>query len=616
MRLMENEKAFCVRLAPSGKLNPMEIPRRLFDFAYYQLAHYPSEIMMKSRYMGEWKSYSTQEFVDTMNALSAGLLKEGVRAGDKIALITESNRCEWNIVDHAVLQIGAIDVPIYPNMTEADYEYILNHAEVTLCFVSGEALHTKVQSIREKLPSLRAVYTFDPVEGAVQWTHLLRQPDPTELAQVRERSSAVKEEDLATIIYTSGTTGVPKGVMLSHRNIASNAIDSTERLPLVVKGDSRSLSFLPCCHIFERMLQYLYIMNGVSVYLTGMDQIKDDMIYTRPNIFTAVPRLLEKFYDGIVAKGRANSGVKRLLFNWAHDLALRWEPDGRNGAWYEFQLGIARKLVFSKVKEALGLTELGGAASGSAALQPRLARFFNGAGIWILEGYGLTETSPVISVNTFRSPGMCRPGSVGKVIRNVEVKIASDGEIICRGPNVMMGYFKAPDLTAEVLRDGWFSTGDIGELRDDFLVITDRKKEMFKTSGGKYVAPQVIENILKESPFIEQCIVIGDGEKFPAALIVPEYSVLRNWAMINGIGFNSDQELAGHPKVEELIMKEVEKSNARFGKWEQVKAVRLLSRPFDIARGEITPTLKLRRKKILQNYQDLVTDIYKHSSES
>jgi long-chain acyl-CoA synthetase len=588
----------------------MDIPRRLFDFPYYQLEHCPLEVMMTSRRDGEWTDYSTRSFIDQMNHVSAGLLALGIQPGDRIALITDANRSEWNILDHAILQIGAIDVPVYPTMTEQDYDYIFNHSGVKLCFVSNAELWNKVNAVRPRTPDLREVFTFDTVSGARNWSEIAETGRSGDHQRVRELAAKVQEDDLATIIYTSGTTGLPKGVMLSHRNIASNAVASTERLPTLEIGNSRSLSFLPCCHIFERMLHYLYMLNGVTIHLTGMDQIKDDMIRTRPHIFTAVPRLLEKFYDGIVAKGMSNTGVKKLLFRWAVDLALRWEPDGANGAWYEFQLGIARKLVFSKVKAALGLTELGGAASGSAALQPRLARFFNGAGIPVLEGYGLTETSPVISVNTFRHPNMCRVGSVGKIIRDVEVRIADDGEILCKGPNVMLGYFKSPELTQEVLRDGWFHTGDIGEVRDGFLAITDRKKEMFKTSGGKYVAPQVIENVLKESPFIEQCMVIGESQKFPAALIVPEFVGLRDWAISAGIGEVSDTELIRHPKVQKLFLDEIELRNARFGKWEQVKAFRLLPRAFTIEAGEITPTLKLRRKKIMENYTDLVGDIY------
>lgn len=588
----------------------MDKPRRLFDFPYYQLANSPLEVMVTSRYLGQWKGYSTQQFVDTMNRASAGLLRLGVQPGDRIALITDGNRSEWNILDHAVLQIGAVDVPIYPTMTLQDYDFIFNHAGVKYCFVSNAELWKKVKEVQSRTPDLKEVFVFDPVEGARSWEEILVEATDDEKQRIGKLSAEVGEDELATIIYTSGTTGLPKGVMLSHRNIASNAVDSTERLPNLEIGNSRALSFLPCCHIFERMLHYLYFLNGVSVYLTGMDQIKDDMILTRPHIFTAVPRLFEKFYDGIVAKGMANKGIKKALFSWAVNLALHWEPDGAKGSWYEFRLGLARNLVFSKVKAALGLTEIGGAASGSAALQPRLARFFNGAGIPVLEGYGLTETSPVIAVNTFREPAMCRVGTVGKVIRNVEVKIAEDGEILCKGPNVMLGYYKAPELTSEVLKDGWFHTGDIGEVRDGFLAITDRKKEIFKTSGGKYVAPQVIENVLKESPFIEQCIVIGEGQKFPAVLVVPEFIGLRDWAASHGLNELSDSALIDHPEVQKLFNQEIEKRNDRFGKWEQIKAFRLLPRAFTIDAGEITPTLKLKRKKILENYRELVSDIY------
>lgn len=590
----------------------MDSPKRLFDFPLYQLEKFPLDVMMTSQLAGKWVPYSTSKFVENMNAVSRGLLQMGVRPGDKIAMITHANRCEWNIMDCGILQIGAVDVPIYPTMTETDYEYIMNHAEVKYCFVSNAELYHKVDSIRSKVPTLQNVYTFEKVDGAAHWKEVIEAGKSGSDSDVKALADKVEESALATIIYTSGTTGLPKGVMLSHRNIASNAVDCEERLPLMVKGQSRSLSFLPICHIYERMLHYLYMANGVSMYLTGMEAIKDDLNLAKPQIFTAVPRLLEKFYDGIMAKGLANTGIKKSLFIWAHDLAMRWEPDGQNGMWYEMQLSIARKLVFSKVKSALGLTEIGGVASGSAALQPRLARFFNGAGIALMEGYGLTETSPVISVNTFRKPNMYRSGSVGKVINDVTVKIAPDGEILCQGPNVMIGYYKAPDITAEVLKDGWFYTGDIGELRDGFLFITDRKKEMFKTSGGKYVAPQVIENALKEIPFIEQCMVVGDGEKFPAALIVPEMNILKSWATKNKISANSDEELLSSPKLYDMIDAEIAKLNERFGKWEQVKTFRLIAHPFTVASGEITPTLKLKRKIIMLHYKHLVDDIYKH----
>lgn len=565
---------------------------------------------MSSRFNGEWMSHSTAEFVAKMNEFTKGLMALGIAPGDRIAIITHANRVEWNVVDAGTLQAGAIDVPIYPTMTEQDYDYIMNHAEVKMCFVSNEELFHKVKNVQGKVPSLQTIYTFDDVKGAPSWKTVLEAGKSITDAQVKSAADAVKETDLATIIYTSGTTGLPKGVMLSHRNIASNALDSEERLPSLIKGQSRCLSFLPICHIYERMLHYLYMANGVSMYLTGMEAIKDDLNVAKPHIFTAVPRLLEKVYDGIVAKGLANTGVKKALFQWAHDLALQWQPDGRNGAWYEFKLSIARKLVFSKVKAALGLTQIGGIASGSAALQPRLARFFNGAGMWLMEGYGLTETSPVISVNTFRKAGMYEVGTVGKLIRNVEVRIAEDGEIVVKGPNVMMGYYKAPDITAEVLKDGWFHTGDIGEFRNGFLAITDRKKEIFKTSGGKYVAPQPIENAMKESRFIEQCMVVGENERFPGILIVPEWVALREWAGKNGVAFSSDEELISNEKVHKLYEAEIESRNPRFGKWEQIKEFRFVMQPFSIDRGEMTPTLKLKRKGILKNHEALVLSMY------
>jgi long-chain acyl-CoA synthetase len=591
----------------------MNRPKRLFDFPYYQLAKYPLKEMMTSKVGGQWTSVSTEEFIDMMNKVSRGLLALGIKPGEKIALITHANRFEWDVMDHGIMQIGAIDVPIYPTMTEADCRYIMNHAETRLCFVSNDELYDKICRVKPDVPSLEAVYTFDQIDGAKYWKELFQDAEKIRQEEVKKLSDQVKEDDLATIIYTSGTTGLPKGVMLTHRNIASNALDCEERLPLLDNGKSRCLSFLPISHIYERMLHYLYIANGIHMYLGGMDTIKEDLSIAKPHMFTGVPRLFEKFYDGIYAKGMANTGIKKKLFQWAHDLAIRWEPDGANGAWYELQLSVARKLVFSKVKAALGLTDIRGVASGSAALQVRLAKFFNGAGIWVQEGYGLTETSPVISVNTFRKPHMFKTGAVGKPIPNVEVKIAEDGEILCKGPNVMMGYYKDQEKTDEVLKNGWFYTGDIGELKDGFLRITDRKKELFKTSGGKYVAPQVIENAMKESIYIEQIIVIGDGEKFPAALIVPELIGLAAWATANGIDTSNVQAMLENEKVNKLIEHDIERINPRFGAWEQIKSFRLLPRQFTIAEGEITPTLKLKRKKIMENWNHLVDDIYRRN---
>ena len=582
--------------------------KRLFDFVYEQLQECPLDKMVTSRFAGEWKSYSTQEFVDTMNAVSRGLLELGVQKGDKIALITTGNRAEWNIMDHAILQIGAIDVPIYPTMTEDDYTYIMNHAEVKLCFISDEDIYKKIKSIRDKVPTLKSVYSFEKVSDCPSWLDVRDLGKNLSHDKVKALSDSVKPEDMATIIYTSGTTGLPKGVMLSHNNISSNALDSKERLPYLEEGQSIALSFLPCCHIYERMLHYLYIDNRVSIYLSGLDAVKDDLFYVKPHVFSAVPRLLEKFYDGVMAKGMASTGIKKTIFAWSVGVALQW--DVNQSFFYKIKLAIARKLVFSKVKLALGLENIKGVPSGSAALQARLARFFCGAGIVIKEGYGLTETSPVISVNTTRIPNMYRVGTVGKPINHVQVKIAQDGEILCKGPNVMIGYYREPEKTAEVLKDGWFATGDIGEIKDGFLRITDRKKELFKTSGGKYVAPQVVENAMKESIYIEQIIVIGDGQKFPAALIVPEYVALKAWAEREGVAVDQELKWLNDVRVIKMIEDEINRVNARFGNWEQVKAFRLLPRAFTIDAAEITPTLKLKRKQICANWKAEIDSIY------
>lgn len=581
--------------------------KRLFDFAYDQLENLPLDVMFRSKCNGEWETYSTRKFIDYVNQLSNGLVEYGIQPGQKIALITDSNRTEWNICDHASLQIGAIDVPIYPTMTEHDIQYILNHSEAVICFVSNSDLLRKIQNIREQVPSLKEVFTFEKIEGAKHWKELFSLNEDSAKV-VQSRKDKIKTEDLATIIYTSGTTGLPKGVMLSHTNIASNVENCVDRLPYLEKGKARCVSFLPVCHIYERMLHYLYIDNSVSVTLTGMDNIKDDLVAFKPHIFTAVPRLLEKFFDGIIAKGESNSGIKKSLFQWAVKLAVQWEPERANGSWYEFKLKLAQKIVFSKVKAALGLTEIGAIACGSAALQPRLARFFTAAGIPVKEGYGLTETSPVISVNTLRRPNMYRPGTVGMIIPKTEIKFAEDGEILVKGPQVMMGYYKNPETTAEVLNDGWFSTGDIGIIQDGFLRITDRKKELFKTSGGKYVAPQVLENALKESPFIEQCMVVGDGQKFPGALIVVDCAFAR--IQFPELKALSNEEIVNNEKVFQSVRSFIAEMNKGFGNWEQVKAFHLSPKPFTVENGEITPTLKLKRKKILENYAQQIDKLY------
>ncbi|MDG1535515.1 MAG: long-chain fatty acid--CoA ligase [Schleiferiaceae bacterium] len=590
----------------------MKQPTRLFDIPHYQLEHIPMKLMMTSKVGGEWKSYSTKEFIEAVDQASRALLELGVKHGDKVALISHNNRCEWNIMDHALLQIGAVDVPIYPTMTEADYEYIFNHSESIYCFVSNDELYDKVSAVIDKCEHMNKVYTFERYEGKNHWSEVLELgADQTRQAEVEKARDAVNPEDLATIIYTSGTTGLPKGVMLSHKNVVSNVIAATPRIPGLIKGEAKTLSFLPVCHSFERFIQYLYMYNGASIYFAeSIETIKADLNYCQPTIFTAVPRLLEKFFDGIVANGTSAGGLKTKIFEWAVSLALQWEPEQANGGFYQWKLGIADKLVFSKVRAALGMTEIKAVASGSAALQPRLARFFNGIGVPILEGYGLTETSPVISVNTTAEPGMLRIGAVGKVIDGVEAKIAEDGEILAKGPNIMMGYYKQPELTAEVMTGEWFHTGDIGVIEDGFIRITDRKKEMFKTSGGKYVAPQLIENELKASHLIEQSMVIGSGRKFPSAICILNEPGVKEWCSRHDITYTTIEEMAVNQQVRDRVWQDVERANAGFGKWEQVKKIIIDTDEFTVDNGCLTPTFKVKRKPILAKYEAKIDELY------
>lgn len=588
---------------------------RLFDFPYYQLEKFSSiSDALVTKQNGEWIKTSTQEYIDNANAISRALLRLGVNKNDKIAVISTNNRTEWNITDIGILQTGAQNVPIYPTISEDDYEYILNHSGAIYCFISDSEVLRKINLIRDKVPYLKEVYSFNLIEGCKNWTDLLELgKDSSNQDVVEDRKNNVKTEDLATIIYTSGTTGKPKGVMLSHQNIVSNVIDSAPRIPFTA-GNSRALSFLPICHIFERMILYLYQYYGVSVYFgESIEKISDNIKEVKPTVMTAVPRLLEKVYDKIYAKGTELTGIKKMLFFWAIDLGLRFEPYGKNGVWYEFQLKIARKLIFRKWKEGLG-GNLDLMVSGSAALQPRLARIFAAAEIPVMEGYGLTETSPVITVNDMRNFGF-RVGTVGKIIDNVTVKIAEDGEILCKGPNVMMGYYKDEKLTNEVIVDGYFHTGDIGVFdADGFLKITDRKKEMFKTSGGKYIAPQLIENTMKQSRFIEQIMVIGDGEKMPAALIQPNFEFIQEWAKIHSISIGtSNKDIISNTKVIDRIQEEINELNEKFGNWEKIKRFELTPDLWTIDGGHLTPTLKLKRKIVLEKYKDLYSKIYGQS---
>lgn len=580
--------------------------KRIVDLVDFQLKNAPREDSLVRKINGKWQKTSTLEFKQESDKISLAMLAMGLQPGDKVALITTTNRTEWNIMDMGLLNIGVVDVPLYPTITSEDYQYIMNDAEVKYCFVSDKALADKVNAVKKNIPSLLEIYTFEKVEGYKHWSEVQNKASEEYRSRLNEIKDKIQEDDLATIIYTSGTTGVPKGVMLSHKNLISNAQACTERIPY--GPGYKSLSFLPICHVYERLKHYLYMMTGIGIYYAeSMDTIGDNLKEVKPHVFSAVPRLLEKVYDRIMAKGNELTGIKRKLFFWSLRLAENYDPHKRG--FYRLKLAIARKLVFSKWQEALGGNVLA-VASGSAALQPRLARIYLGAGINVWEGYGLTETSPVIAVNCNKNDGI-RIGTVGRVLSNVKVMIAEDGEILVKGPNVMLGYYKKQAQTDEVIDEkGWFHTGDIGEFVDgDFLKITDRKKEMFKTSGGKYVAPQKIENSLKESPFIEQVAVIGNNQKFPSALIVPAFEALEKWAASNGIA-GTRSELVKNDKIIELFRSEVENVNKGLGNWEQIKKPVLLDKEFTIDGGELTPTLKLKRKAIDAKYQDLINKIY------
>ncbi|MEZ4721315.1 MAG: long-chain fatty acid--CoA ligase [Flavobacteriales bacterium] len=584
----------------------MEI-KRLFDIPYHQLNNYPKEDSLAGKVNGKWAKTSTQQFVDTAMKVSKSLVSMGINPMDKVAIIS-NNRPEWNICDIGMMMAGAINVPIYPTISSKDYEFIFNDSEVKICFVSDQELLDKVLEIKDKVPSLSHIVSFQKLEQAELFTDFIERGKDVPTEEIDKRKAAIKSEDLATLIYTSGTTGSPKGVMLSHNNIVANVHGSRERLPCT--EHSKAVSFLPLCHIYERMVLYLFMYTGVSIYYAeSMDTIGDNIREVQPNVFTAVPRLLEKVFDRIMAKGSELTGIKKALFFWAVSLGERWEPYGKNGAFYEFQLRIASKLIFSKWREALG-GNVEAIASGSAALQPRLARIFNAAGVPVLEGYGLTETSPVVSVNTFKNHGFMI-GTTGRKLNNVEVKIAEDGEILVKAPSVMMGYYKRQDLTDEVIKNGWFHTGDIGELvNGEFLKITDRKKEIFKTSGGKYVAPQPMENRIKASRFIEQVMVIGENKKHPAALIVPDLTFVSQWCKRNGMDCNTYEAMASNDKVKDRIWQEIEEINKEYGHFEQVKKIELCDRLWSVDGGELTAKLSLKRKFILSKYDHLVRNIY------
>jgi long-chain acyl-CoA synthetase len=592
----------------------MSKPRRLFDCIEQQLKHNPLEVMLAGKENGQWRKYSTTEVKDIVDKLAAGLLAAGISSNDmsvegrdKIAILSK-NRPEWVFLDLAVQKIGAILVPIYPTVHVNDLEFVLNDAQVKAVFVNDEELFYKVQSIRNKVTDISEIYSFEHVNGAAHWKQLLEAGKQEHYQLISAVSEKINTEDLFTIIYTSGTTGTPKGVMLSHHNVLSNVMASINCFP--PGTDQRALSFLPLNHVFERMITYVYLFKGASIYYAeSLDTISENLKEVQPNMFTTVPRLLEKVYDKIMQKGNELTGTKRKLFFWAHSLAERFEINKTKGIWYNIQLSIANKLIFSKWREALG-NNIQCIVTGGAACQVRLIRIFTAAKIIIMEGYGLTETSPVVAVNRFNEEERMF-GTVGPLIDNVEVKIDEDGEILCKGPNVMMGYYKRPDLTAEVMIDGWYRTGDIGTIVDNkFLKITDRKKELFKTSGGKYVAPLPIENKLKESTFIEQVMLVGSERKFVGALIVPAFAYLQEWARKNNLPNLSNEALIRQPKISDLYRDLIESFNKYFNHVEQIKKFELLAHEWTIDTGELTPKLSLKRKVVMEKYRDAVERIY------
>lgn len=594
----------------------MNQPKRLFDCIEVQLQKFPKKDMLSAKINGSWKSFSTEEVRDIVAKLSAGLLELGIRSDDrsdegtdKIAIIS-NNRPEWIFTDLAVQQAGAVLVPLYPTTNPLEIKFILNQAKVKYIFVSNSEMADKINGIRNEIPTLLNIYSFDPVEGVESWTNVSALATKSSIEKVEQIKAGITENDLATIIYTSGTTGTPKGVMLTHKNIVSNVIYTKATFPFPDEPGFRALSFLPLNHIYEKCTTYIYMFSGMGIYFAeSLEKIGENIREVQPQVFATVPRLLEKVYEKIMAKGEELTGIKRKLFFWAVDLGMRYDNNINRGAVYNLQLAIANKLIFKKWREALG-GNIYAIITGGAAAQEKLLRIFNAAKIPLYEGYGPTENSPVISVNC-QTPGDSKYGTVGIPLKGIEVKLAADGEILVKGTTVMKGYYLRPDLTAETVIDGWLHTGDIGTWVDKkFLKITDRKKELFKTSGGKYVAPQPIENKLKESPFIEQILVVGSERKFVGALIVPSFTNLENWLEKNGLPKLSKEKALNDPKVLELFKQEVEEKNQYFNHVEQIKKFELLPNEWGIETGEMTPKMSLKRKIIMEKYRDAIDRIY------
>ena len=593
-----------------------ELPGRLFDCLSYQLKNFPLPDMLAAKENGEWKKYSTSQVKEKVDKISASLLKMGFSGGDgtregkdKIGIISQ-NCPEWMMVDMAIQQIGAISVPVYPNITNSELTYILQNAGVKMIFVGDASLFKKLTEIKNDLPDLENIYSFKEVAGVPQLRELLINPSKNLKSQVDQLRDTVKETDLATILYTSGTTGTPKGVMLSHRNIVSNSLGAADVIQEVGVKGKRVISFLPLNHAFERMATYCFFYSGAAVYYAeSMDTLAINLKEVKPTLFTTVPRLLEKIYEGILAKGNEQKGVKKKLFFWALNLAEKFEINKQQSLSYKLQLRLANKLIFSKWRDALG-GEVKSIITGAAACQVRLLRIFTAAEIVIQEGYGLTEASPIISGNRYNEKNRMF-GTVGPLLKDIEVKIAEDGEILCKGPNVMIGYYKRPDLTEEVIDGEWLHTGDIGRIIDGkFLKITDRKKELIKTSGGKYVAPQPIENKMVESPWIEQIMVVGELQKFVGALVVPAFEALKKWYMEQERPYPGNDKVLHESEARELISASVTQFNQHFNHVEQIKKFRLIPHEWTIEGGELTPTLKLKRKTIIEKYQDFIVSIY------
>lgn len=586
----------------------MEI-KRLFDLLpNYETSFKPKDDVLAGKVKGEWVKYDIKAYREFANHISYGLLALGIKKGDKIATIS-NNRPEWNFIDMGIMQAGAIHVPIYPTISEDDYKYILKHAEVKYVFVSGKELLRKIEHILPEIDNIIDLYTISKIDEHKHLDELIEAGKKSKDVELLETiKSEIDENDVASLIYTSGTTGYPKGVMLTHKNILSNVIASDPIFP--VDETSKGLSYLPLCHVYERMVNYVLQIKGVSIYYAeSMATIVDNIQEVQPHIMTTVPRLLEKVYDKILAKGRKLTGLKKQIFFWAVNLGLRYEYDRPDRMIYNLQLAIANKLVFNKWREALG-GNMKSIVSGGAALQPRLASIYNAANIPTVEGYGMTESSPVIAVNTFEK-GKRKIGTVGPPLFNVEVKISERGEILVKGPNVMKGYYKQPDLTKEAIIDGWLHTGDVGILDEDgMLKITGRVKEIFKTSMGKYISPVLLENKIKESPFIDQIMVIGENQKFAAALVVPDFEHFRTWCKIKDIPYTTNSDMIRHKEFRSRIKKELDCFNKQFGDTEQIKKFELIDHEWTVESGEITANLKLKRRTIHEKYKDLINAIY------